>query len=360
MNKELKEENLKTLAEYKKVLWERPRLTYLFLELTDQCNLHCKHCGSGCSNQNHTFLPTPVIEKVLKSVSGKYDPRNTMVCITGGEPMLHPDLFRIIQLAHSGGFPVGITTNGTLIDSKSAVKLKQSGLDTIAVSLDGIGDTHDSFRDVSGCFNKAVEGIKHLSECGIDAQVMTVIHKDNLFQLEEMYEYFYAMGIYSWRITNIDPIGRAASNESSLLSYDDLMSLYEFIRRKRHNPENKMEVTYGCSHFLGFDFENDIRDYYFQCGAGTLVASITADGKIGACLDIERRPELIQGDAYKDDFVDVWENRFSVFRRSRNETTVICNDCQYKGICFGDSMHTWDFDRSEPAYCIEKLRREQK
>lgn len=360
MNKAIKKDNLKTLVAYQKVLWGKPRLTYLFLELTDRCNLHCKHCGSGCSNRNHTFLPTPVIEKVLKSVSKKYDPRNIMVCITGGEPMLHPDVFRIIKLAHSGGFQVGITTNGTLIDSKSAVKLKQSGLDTIAVSLDGIGDKHDSFRDVKGCFNRAIEGIDNLSECGIDAQVMTVIHKGNIFQLEEMYEYFNAMGIYSWRITNIDPIGRAASNESYLLSYDDLMSLYDFIRRKRHDPENRMEVTYGCSHFLGFDYENDIRDYYFQCGAGTLVASVMADGKIGACLDIERRPDLIQGDAYKDDFVEVWENRFDIFRLDRSEKSDMCHECNYKEVCLGDSAHTWNYDKSEPGYCLEKLRRNQK
>ena len=121
-------------------------------------------------------------------------------------------------------------------------------------------------------------------------------------------------GFYSWRITNIDPIGRADRNRDLLLDREEIMKLLSFIKEMRYNPDVEMEVTYGCSHFLSYDFEREVRDFYFQCGAGLLVSSVMANGNIGACLDIERRQDLIQGNADKDDFLTVWKERFKSVR----------------------------------------------
>ena len=104
---------------------------------------------------------------------------------------------------------------------------------------------------------------------------------------------------------------------------------------------------------------SEVRDFYFQCGAGILVGSIMANGDIGACLDIERRPELIQGNIRRDDFVDVWENRYQAFRRNRAEESAVCRDCEHREYCMGDSTHTWDFDRKEPRYCaVKRIKKE--
>lgn len=114
MNNNIKEKNMIALAEYQRQLWDKPKLKYLFFELTDKCNLSCQHCGSKCTNRNNTFLPLDVINKTLHSVYSEYGPEDIMICITGGEPLLHPDLFDVIRLAKDMGFTVGMTTNGTL------------------------------------------------------------------------------------------------------------------------------------------------------------------------------------------------------------------------------------------------------
>lgn len=350
---------MKQLASYQRQLWLRPKLTFLFFELTDQCNLNCRHCGSSCSGGNRTFLPFEVAEKTLRRVADYYDPRQIMICLTGGEPLLHPRCVDVVRLSAALGFPVGITSNGTLIDDQTASTLVQAGLDTISISVDGIEETHDQLRNSKGCFERAIVGIKALQANGIEPQIMSVIHKQNLPQLEEMYSYFHVLGIYSWRLTNVDPIGRAREENKLLLDGNELKRLYDFIQWARMDSGGDMEVTYGCSHFVSLQYERMIRDSYFQCGAGTQVASITAQGKIVACLDIERRADLVQGTIWDDDFIDVWENRFQLFRRDRTEDSSVCRNCEKRGICLGDAAHTWDFDQKRPNYCVSKMLEEQ-
>lgn len=269
----IKESDMLDLAAYQDELRKTPVLRYLFLELTDRCNLNCIHCGSKCTENNRTYLEYSIIEKTLSRVADKYNPAEIMICITGGEPFLHPDVYRIIQFSRNLGFSVGITSNGTLIGTKQAKALKQTGLNTIAISIDGIGEVHNSLRGSAHAFEKAMKGCWNLKHAGIEPQALTVVHKDNLFQLEEIFEFLDAEGFYSWRLVNIDPIGRAALQNQLLLDGNDLEYLFDFIRDKRFNADTNMEVTYGCSHFATMEYENEIRDFYFQCGAGTMLAA---------------------------------------------------------------------------------------
>ena len=180
----IKEKNMRDLAEFNKKLRKDPKLSFLFFELTDRCNLGCRHCGSNCTYRNDKFLPFAEIRKIMISVSQRYDPKQIMVCLSGGEPVLHPDLMEIIRTAHVLGFYVGMTTNGTLIDDSKAKELQRSGLDTIAVSIDGTRETHDCFRGVKGCFDQAIEGIKSLKKAGIEPEIVTAVHKGNIGELQ--------------------------------------------------------------------------------------------------------------------------------------------------------------------------------
>jgi radical SAM protein with 4Fe4S-binding SPASM domain len=130
--------------------------------------------------------------------------------------------------------------------------------------------------------------------------------------------------IDSWRVINLEPIGRALEYPDLMLTKEDYRRLFAFIYQKRME---RMPVTYGCSHFLGLDLERELRGWYFFCGAGIHVASIMCNGDIGACLDIERRPETIQGNIFRDSFTDVWKNRFKIFRRPMSDFNEKCRVC---------------------------------
>ena len=115
-----------------------------------------------------------------------------------------------------------------------------------------------------------------------------------------------------------------------------------------------MPVTYGCSHYLGPEYELRVRDWIFLCMAGVNIASITSDGFVTACLDIERTPSVIQGNIRQRRFIDIWENEFKVFRYDRSSEDHSCRECSSRDYCMGGSCHTWDFENKKQRLCLLK------
>ena len=79
------------------------------------------------------------------------------------------------------------------------------------------------------------------------------------------------------------------------------------------------------------------------------------NGDIGACLDIERRPETIQGNILRDDFTEVWRERFGFFRQDLSERNGACRACKSRGFCSGGAFHSWDYDADAPRVCFRSL-----
>lgn len=345
---------MKQLAEYRRKLQKKPILKKLFLELTLRCNQKCLHCGSSCGDRFSDELTFDQYKSFLDKVKKDFDISEMQLCITGGEPLLRDDFFEIMNYANDLGYSWGMTSNATLIDDKKAELLEKSGMKTISVSIDGLRETHDNFRRSPGGFDKAVSGIKALLKNGSfeNVQVTTVVHKNNINQLDKLFELMTDLNVDSWRITNIDPIGRARSNKDLLLDADEYRYILDYIRDKRRLC---LPVSYGCSHYLGLDYEREVRDWYFLCSAGIYVASIHANGDISACLDIEPRKELLYGNILKDDFTEIWNNKFEIYRSNLSDLTPKCADCPDKDFCNGGSYHTWDYDKNEPLMCFKNI-----
>jgi len=342
------------MAALRDELRERPRLNYLFLELTDCCNLRCLHCGSSCGEKGNVLKTERVLE-LIASVPAHAS--NVHIVLTGGEPLLHPEFEKIAADLGESGLIWSLVTNATLIDDEFAQGLKRWGVASVSVSLDGDEQEHNRLRCSDTAYSRAVRGAECLRAQGISVQLTTVITKRTLPMLEAMYKNVQAMGARSWKIVNVEPIGRALDNSELLLSRDELFKLLDFIRLKRkagHDRGTALHITYGCSHFLPLMYEEEVRTSLFICGAGTMIAGIQCNGDIAACLDIERRPELVQGNVYRDDFWDVWENRFEIFRRDRTAESEKCSRCKLRQLCGGDSLHTWDFENNAPRLCMMK------
>ena len=348
---ELKKAQLERIAKERESLRKHPRLRWLFFELTDRCNLNCRHCGSRCTAQGQQLTPEEVA-RTLQSVKTE----QPMVCLTGGEPLLHPQFFEIARCVNAMGFSWGMTTNATLIDEACALKLKECGMGTVSVSLDGLEASHDALRQQKGAWQRALKGLEALQKAGFAPQVTSVFHQGNFHELGALYDLLCQRGIRSWRPINVEPIGRACEAKHMLLSPAQITELLAFIRQKRFDPDCEMEVTFGCSHYLGVETERMVRDHYFLCGAGILVASVRSNGDICACLDVENLPQLVQGNIKKDDFMQVWQTRFEPFRRDRSADCAKCVRCPERVICGGDSAHTWDFEQKAPLLCYEQWR----
>ena len=348
MNQKIAE--LEILAQYHKALRKDPQLRFLFLELTLKCNENCIHCGSRCGEVASEELPVQVYYSVLEKIAKDFAGKLPALIITGGEPLLRKEFFEIVNYAKKLGFAWGMTSNGTLITKDVARKLKEAGMTTISVSLDGTQEYHDQFRRTPNAFMRAVEGIKNLLEQNFEeVQVTTVVTTKNLSNLEELFAFLVDLNVDSWRILGMEPIGRALDFPEYALSMEQQLQTLNYIKEKR---EAGYEVTYSCSHYLGLAYEKEVREWYYLCNAGVYAASIMANGDIGACLDIERRPETIQGNVLKDDFTDVWLNRFQIFRTPLSQKCKECQACPNEKYCEGGPYHSWDYDLNRPRICM--------
>ena len=343
--------------EFQKDLCNRPVLDTLFWETTLRCNAKCKHCGSraGENVELKDELKTEEIKKVFKEVADRYDASKILVAVTGGEPLVREDVFDVMTYAKSFGYVWGMTTNGILINDDVIDKMKSSGMESISISLDGLQESHDKFRGVPGSYQKIINNIKKLKEANFLKcfQVTTVVNKSNIKELEKLYEIIKELKLDSWRVINMDPIGRANDNVDLALDNDDYNYLINFIKEKR--KKSKFEVTYGCAHFLGIKNEKETRNHVFSCRTGLTIGSVLYNGDIFVCPNVVRRPELIQGNIRKDSFVEVWENKFEWFRNINKLKKGECEKCENWNYCRGDSVHTWDFENNRPKLCLRKI-----
>ena len=359
---ELKKSHAEALAKYREELYVHPKLRQLFFELTLKCNEACFHCGSNCGAARPDGLPAEVYKSVLDEVKENFDISPMMLCITGGEPLLREDFFDILGYAHEQGYTWGMTSNATLITAEKARRLYETGMATISVSIDGLEATHDKLRGLQGGYRLAMQGIENLlaerernrepegKKPFRHIQVTTVFNHENISELDALYRIFEDMDIDSWRVIGLEPIGRALSRPELMLTPDDQRRIFSFIYEKR---SEQMPVTYGCSHFLGFDYEREVRDWYFLCNAGIYTASIMANGDVGACLDIERSPHTIQGNILETPFTEIWNNRFEIFRQPLSNLCEDCSGCAYERYCAGGAHHSFDYENHKQRICFK-------
>ena len=344
--------HLEQLADYTRKLYREPELRKLFFELTLQCNERCFHCGSSCTAARGDELSRDEWFRIIDEVKRDFDISRMQLCITGGEPLLNRDFFDIMGYAHSQGFRWGMTSNATLITPAVARRLADAGMGTISVSIDGLRETHDELRGLAGGYDRAMAGIQNLIDVGAfrNVQVTTVVNHGNIAQLDELFELMDGLDIDSWRVINLEPIGRALLRPDLMLTREDYVRLFDFIREKR---QDGYPLEYGCSHYLGLEYEAGVREWYWLCNAGVYTASIMSNGDIAACLDIERRPETIQGNIRTDRLRDVWDNRFELFRHDLSDLNDECRSCEHARFCRGDAHHSWDYDGNRPMVCLK-------
>ena len=322
-----------------KAIQEHP-LRQLFWECTLRCNLSCRHCGSDCRVTAATpDMPREDFGRVLDSVARATDPHGVMVNITGGEPLMRPDLEACGRMIYEKGFPWGIVTNAYALTPQRYQRLLDSGLRAMTISLDGVGENHDWMRGRPGSFQRAAAAIKMVVESkAIEFDVVTCVNKRSYRQLEDIKAFLIGLGLKQWRLFTVFPAGRALQDPELQLDKDEFRGLMEFIRSTR--KEGLIKASYGCEGFLG-NFEGEVRDHFFFCRAGVSVGSVLADGSISACPSI--RADYHQGNIYQDDFMEVWSTRFQVYRdRSWMRQTEPCRSCKQFKYCRGGGMHLRD------------------
>jgi len=331
-------------------------LRYLFLEVTRRCNLQCRHCGSDCGrDDSQEGLSLETLQKVLRSVAERFDAKRIMLVITGGEPTVRPDLIEILSFARTLGFRLGMVTNGISLDSMMAKRLAAVGMESVVVSLDGPKECHDWLRAREGAFERACRAITAMRREGIPVvEGITCVTPKSLSRLAETYEIALRTGCNHWRVFNIFPAGRAKGDPELLLTEQGIHDLVvEMARLREKGKREGLVVNLSEEGYLGWNWEKKVRDVPYFCRAGVNIAGIMADGSIAACPNLP--PWMSQGTVFDDDFADVWERRYELFRDRRWTKKGDCADCSEWRVCRGNSLHLWDPDNDQPYWCHYKI-----
>lgn len=324
-------------------------LSYLFWECTLRCNFNCIHCGSDCSSDTvMEDMPKEDFLRVLKEIKPHIHPAKTMIVLTGGEPLLRMDLEECGKEIQNLGYPWGFVTNGWMLTQNRLDNLINAGLKSVTVSLDGYSESsHEWLRGKKGSWLPAINAISRLSQTqNLMFDVVTCVNQKNYSELCQLKDLLISLDVKFWRLFTIFPKGRAKDNSFLKLSNDQFLVVMNFIRDTR--LERKIDVSFGCEGFLG-DYELEVRDTPFFCRAGINISSVLANGDISACPSL--RGDYIQGNIYKDNFWEVWENKYQVMRDRSWTKTGKCATCKSYKYCQGNGLHLRDEKTGELLHC---------
>jgi radical SAM enzyme (rSAM/lipoprotein system) len=348
---------LELLRSYKKQQARLHPLSFLLWECTLRCDLACAHCGSDCRAESATpDMPLKDFMTVLREIAGQYPPESVTVGLTGGEPLLRPDLEDCGAAIRSLGFPWGMVSNGYSLTRRRFESLMRSGLGSLSLSLDGLEASHESLRGRAGAFARTLGAIELAASAASEARlgggprlafdVVTCANKANLEELPRLRELLMERGVRRWRIFSIFPRGRATGQDWLSLSPREYHRLMDRIVEFRES--GGIEVDYACEGFLG-PYEGEARGYYYFCRSGINFASILADGSITGCTSMRR--DFIQGNIYNGSFLGAWDRGFGALR-DRSWTRIgPCASCRSYRYCEGNGLHLWAPGAQGPMRC---------
>ena len=151
----------------------RPSGPVVIWNLIRRCNLTCKHCYSTSADTNFKGeLSTTEALGVMDDLRGFGVP---VLILSGGEPLMRPDIFELAHRAKALGFYVALSTNGTLIDEAMLPRIREVQFDYLGISIDGLEETHDRFRRRPGAFGESMRGIRLCQQQGIKVDI-TILH----------------------------------------------------------------------------------------------------------------------------------------------------------------------------------------
>jgi len=344
-------------------------LRLIFWETTIGCNLECIHCRrlKVSKKLEKDDLDTKKAFKLLEDI---VDVGRPILVLSGGEPLFRPDIFEIANKAKELGLVTALATNGTLITKEVAKNIAKSGIQRVAVSLDGANEsTHDNFRKVSGSFKKAIDGLKHLKDEKISTQINSTITRNNKDEIKDLYILACKLKVDALHLFMLVPVGCGIEilNEDMLspAEYEEILNwLYEI--EKEGNLQIKATCApqyYRIIHQRAASEGRNLKTSSTGmaaitkgCLAGTGVCFISHSGEVFPCGYLP----ISSGNITKDSLKEIWE-KSEIFNKLRNPYLLKgkCGICEYKNVCSGCRARAYskfnDYLEEEPC-CLYKPR----
>jgi heme b synthase len=340
-------------------------LRLVFWETTAGCNLECIHCRrlDVAHEMMRSDLSTQEAFRLVEQIAEVGHP---ILVLSGGEPLIRPDILDIARHAKGRGLMVSLATNGTLITPTLARAIQAAGIARVAVSLDGArAETHDQFRRQRGSFHRALEGLALLRGAGVPVQVNTTVARHNVDELEAIHDLAVQIGAVALHAFLLVPVGCGVQiAEDQMLSPEG----YEAVLHRFYDlgQRGQLQCKATCApHYYrvvrqraaaeGRHLEparHGMAAMTKGCLAGSAICFVSHKGEVFPCgyLPVEA------GNVRHAPFGDIW--RLSpVFASLRDPACLEgkCGACEFVHICSGCRARayyaTGDYLAEEP-FCI--------
>ena len=369
----------------------KPRL--IFWELTKGCNLRCIHCRATATElSSPSDLSTQAACDIIDQIAAVSTP---ILVLSGGEPLFRSDIFQLARYGTDKGLRVALATNGTLVTKHVARMIVDSGVQRVAISLDGADAlTHDTFRGIPGAFDAAIAGFRNLKNLGMSVQINTTIARHNAHQLPDVLELAKSLGADALHTFLLVPVGCGVDIAAEQMvppeEYERMLNWfydrsleggiemkatcaphYFRVVRQRRAAEGRSAAAAEAAHAApsvhqavqgssgigptemampgstGIELKpqgigkavghpgshpSDMNAMTKGCLAGTAVCFISHQGEVYPCGYLP----ALAGDLRKQPFAEIWENSV-VFNELRdvNNLEGKCGCCEFRNICMG-------------------------
>jgi len=333
--------------------------------------VHCRS-SSGLEAKGHPDFPLEEARRVLDDIASYAKP---VVVLSGGEPLLRPDVFEIATYGTGLGLRMCLATNGTLVTQEICGKIKEAGIKMVSLSLDGASaEVHDDFRCQPGAFAGTLNAARLFRENSISFLINSSFTKRNQEEIPKIYRLAKEIGATAWYMFMIVPTGRGEDIMDELIAPEDYEKLliwhYEMEKGEKDllvRPTcapNYYRVVLQQAKEQGDDYQR--RSLQFSTGgakgclAGQLISLIDVDGNVLPCSYFP----MAAGNIREKSFKEIWEHS-ELFHDLRNFKAYKgrCGVCEYVNVCGGCRARAYavsgDYMAEEP-YCTYQPKKKCK
>ena len=303
-------------------------------ELTNACNLRCRHCYVSAETRLQKELTT---QEALNLIAELDHIGVSDITLSGGEPFLRRDIWQIIQEIKTREIPFIIYTNGTLLNKQKIRKLVEMEVNSVSISLNGAKAETHNFVDGAPTFQKVLKTIQMLKNENIEVQVIYTLMKINANEVDDLFILAEKLGVNAICFYPFYPTGRG-SEHLSYLELDSEIARDILIKTMKEKNESSVKVYVGgCLSRYFLPAKGNLTIKGAPCAK--LTAIITADGHLRPCNFL---PFKTKDGIRRKKITDLWKDPlFEKIRDWNKRVKVDCSNCERLPICFGFclSMH---------------------
>jgi len=298
------------------------------IELTDRCNLICKHCSTEATPFKSTFLDLNTIKRILhtaKEFNAEY------LSLSGGEPLLHPQIEEILITANELQYETCIYSSGVMNNKQpldnDQIKMIKEYADKIIFSLfSDSADIHDRITDVNGSFNITLQSIKSALSFNLETEVHTVPMSINYKRIPAMLKLLEGMGINEISLLRLVPHGRYSDNDGLRMTRQQEIKMKESIK--------KVEKTSGINRIRkGAPYKCLFLNEASSCSAGENKILISPNGDVHPCEAFKSDPNV--SNIKEQTLYHIWWNdkQLNALRDLDLKQINNCNNCHKLDLC---------------------------